>query len=412
MILNQIDKFTILVSIGILSNIAIGISCIVGGLSLLLIITIFIFVCTLIGYSLYCFSDYKETGIHVMMGSYLVGFSYAITTELITYPLILVYPILISLASVLFKYRFSKIMYLVLCILGTNFYILNQQKSLVLFDTPTDLTNAMIISTGMMIALYYVTYIHESTIQEFQQKLRKNETRLSNKNSELKKYIESNLQLENFAYLASHELKTPMRNISNFTGLLGIKLKNKMNDDEKELISYVKDQVMTMNSLIADLLKLSQTSHNEIIKSNFETGPFISKILQKISTPYRGNIYIEDLPFEIFGSKELLRQLFSNIIQNAIKFKDPNKEFKLIISGRQFPGHIQFEISDQGIGIQDHLKDQIFLIFKRLNHHKGITGTGIGLALCKTIVERHNGKIWVEDNHNGGCIFKFNLAMK
>jgi len=406
---DQLDEFATLVSIGLISNVIVGAASLYGSNYLLFGITLFIFILSLIGYGIYHYTEYNEFGYHVMMGSYLIGFTYAISTKLIIYPLILVFPILIGLSSVLFTRRLSKLLYFIFCMGGTLYYILMHQQHFSLIETNVDMFNSIAIASGMTIGLYYVAYIHESTLDQYQKKVEENEKSLSEKNDELEKYIDSNLQLENFAYLASHELKTPMRNISNFAGLLGVKLKDKMTPDETELIGFVNSEVIRMNSLIADLLKLSQMSNEEISYETIETKAFIDEIISDKFLAYKANIKIGMLPYTINGSKELIRQLFQNIIQNAIKFKSQEKELRMRISGRNHNNFAEIEICDNGIGIKDEFKDQIFLIFKRLRDKSDIQGNGIGLALCKKIVERHGGKIWVKDRDSGGSVFTFTL---
>jgi len=344
-----------------------------------------------------------------MLGIYLICFSYAISTELVIYPLILVYPIIVSLSGVLFIRRAPKMMYTCLCIIGSIYYIICEDKRFDILDGPIDIYIACAISSGMILGLSYVTHIHETKIQRMNAKLESNEQNLSKKNIELEKYIDSNLQLENFAYLASHELKTPMRNVTNFTGLLMMKLKHKVEDSDEELLQYIKDEVIRMNSLIGDLLSLSQMSNESFDFDRFDPARLIEDLIADTFSVHSNHIHVGPLPQSLYGSQELMVHLIQNLIQNAIKFNRPNTDPLIHISGYKDAQFYHFKIQDSGIGIDEDYKEQIFLIFKRLHNQSDIKGNGIGLALCKKIVDRHGGKIWIEDNDAGGSTFHFTI---
>jgi len=388
------------VLLGLASNVIVGIPAIIKGDMILTAICVTIFIFTINGYLLYSKTKHVDFGIHSMLGIYFVCFSYAITTHLIFNPLILVFPIIIALSGVLFTDRGPKLFYTFICIAGAIFYIIEMNRRIQYIEQDYELFIACVIATGMLFGLYYVSYLHETTIQNFQDELASKEKHLRVKNRELEKYIDSNLQLENFAYLASHELKTPMRNITNFAGLLTMKLKSKVDPADEELILYIKNEVVRMNSLIADLLQLSQMSNER---------PTIENIISENFAEYRPYIEIKSLPSQVQGNIELMMHLIHNLIENAIKFNRVGFPPQIQIKGYTDGQYHHFEIHDSGIGIPDTYKEQIFLIFKRLHNQSDIKGNGIGLSLCRKIVERHGGKIWIEDGVPHGAVFHFTI---
>lgn len=392
-----------------MSNVIVGIPAIIKGDMILTAICLIIFIFTINGFLLYSKTKHVDFGIHSMLGIYFVCFSYAISTHLIFNPLILVFPIIITLAGVLFTDRGPKLFYTFICIGGAIFYIIEMNRRIHYIEHQYELFIACAIATGMLFALYYVSYIHETTIQNFQDQLASKEKNLREKNTELEKYIDSNLQLENFAYLASHELKTPMRNITNFAGLLTMKLKSKVDSADEELILYIKNEVVRMNSLIADLLELSQMSNEPIDFNSFDPRRAIDTVISEKFVEHLPHIEIKSLPSQIYGNLELIIHLIQNLLENAIKFNRPGFAPQIEIKGYEDGQFHHFEIHDSGIGISDEYKEQIFLIFKRLHNQSDVKGNGIGLSLCRKIVERHGGKIWVEDGVPHGAVFHFTI---
>lgn len=233
------------------------------------------------------------------------------------------------------------------------------------------------------------------------------------KNVELQQYIDSNLQLENFAYIASHDMKEPLRTIHSFTQLLERRLKNHEDDRIGVYMNYITDGVLRMQNLIEDLLeysRINQISSTEK-KENIDLNETLVEIQENLKTTLTENkveLDVEHLPTLKVYSYQMI-QLFQNLINNAIKFHRPDVIPTIYIKVREKADSYEFAIEDNGIGIAEEYLHKIFLIFKRLHHRKEYQGTGIGLATCKKITENHGGEIWVKSKIGEGSIFYFTL---
>ncbi len=236
---------------------------------------------------------------------------------------------------------------------------------------------------------------------------------LNRQNAELEKYIESNMQLENFAYLASHDLKTPLRNVINFSQLLKRSAKEKLNENELEFLNFIVSSSKSMNNLIEDLLLYSRinTQPQTIEKINLkqELNRIISE-QESLINHKNADIFIGQLPDKIHADRKQIEQLFLSLILNGIKFSKPGQTPKISINGIDKDEYWLFQVRDEGIGIAPDYFDRIFLLFKKLHTIDQYEGTGIGLAMCKKIVERHNGTIWVDSTIGIGTTFNFTIS--
>ncbi|MEM6628380.1 MAG: ATP-binding protein [Bacteroidota bacterium] len=242
--------------------------------------------------------------------------------------------------------------------------------------------------------------------------LREAEEALNQKNEELNKYIDSNMQLENFAYLASHDLREPITNVLGFSDYLIKNYSGHMDEMGKRCLSFIKDSSKRMEYLTTDLLTYAIIGKDK----NFEKIScecILKEVLQDLSTSIVENQAVvshSQLP-EIVGIPTEVRMLFQNLISNAIKYKKPDVQPKIHISGFPSGRYVQFSIEDNGIGISGDFHEKVFMMFKRddtENKYKG-NSTGIGLAICKRVVESHNGKIWLESQVGIGTTFFFTL---
>ncbi len=251
--------------------------------------------------------------------------------------------------------------------------------------------------------------VNEQLQQELTER-KKVEEELKKTLSELKR---SNEELQQFAYVASHDLQQPLRMVASYTQLLAKRYKDKLDKDANEFIKYAVDGANNMKTLIEDLLEYSriQTRGNPFEVINFE------EVLKDVLFSFHETIKEKDaeithdyLP-NILADKTQLIQVFQNLIDNALKFrsKDP---VRIHISAKKNKKNWQFSVKDNGIGIDPEYFDRIFIIFQRLHRKSEYPGTGIGLALCKRIIERHNGKIWVESKVGKGSTFHFTIPIK
>ncbi len=235
---------------------------------------------------------------------------------------------------------------------------------------------------------------------------------LNQKNDELKKYIDSNLQLENFAYFASHDLQTPLRSMISFTQLLKKSMSDDITPKQQEFMDFIISSSLNMRDLINDLLSYSRLNTTAIKITKIKPSELLSTVVKELDADIeakQAEIVIEDLPVVINGDYTKLKQVFQNLISNAIKFSDTSKKPLVQISGKEEDQFLTFSIKDNGIGIDPQFHDKIFLLFKRLHTNLAFKGTGIGLAMVKKVIEQHEGKIWLESSLNEGTTFYFTL---
>jgi PAS domain S-box-containing protein len=236
---------------------------------------------------------------------------------------------------------------------------------------------------------------------------KKAEAELYRLTEELKR---SNSDLEQFAYIASHDLQSPLRNIEGFVKLLSRKYKGQLDDKADEFIHHIYTGVKDMQMLILDILEYSKMGSEGKAFSEVDTSLCIAKALSNLNlaiTEKNADITLDE-PFPtVFGDSVQLTSLFQNLIGNAIKFC---KEGPIIsISVKKEDTEYIFSVKDNGIGIIPESFDKIFAVFHRQHAKSEYPGTGVGLAICKRIVERHGGRIWVESELGKGSTFSFTL---
>lgn len=240
------------------------------------------------------------------------------------------------------------------------------------------------------------------------------ETELQKKQKELERYIESNFQLENFAYIASHDLKLPIKNISVFSKLLMTKLNEPSLKVEKEYCHFIAKNVDRMEQTISALLNFSVVSNHPLNKKNEVLSDLLDEVLTDLQIPLKevnGIVNILEIPDRIIVDKYLFELLIQNLIGNSIKFRKPTIPLVVHIVGQIEGKYHQFCITDNGIGIDKKYHERIFGLFKRLHNGESIAGIGIGLTLCKKIVDLHGGDIWVESEVGKGSNFYFTLPL-
>ncbi len=222
----------------------------------------------------------------------------------------------------------------------------------------------------------------------------------------------SNAELEQFAYVASHDLQEPLRMVSSYTQLLAKRYKAKLDGDAIEFIEFAVDGVKRMQTLIKDLLEFSRvgTRGKEFAPVSSEAAAQLACRNLEATIKDRGaDVTLSALPVVMADQGQLV-QLFQNLIGNAMKYcKEPTP--KVHLSWQAQDGRCEFAIKDNGIGIAPEFAERIFVLFQRLHGKGEYDGTGIGLAVCKKIVERHGGRIWVESGAGQGSTFKFTLPL-
>jgi len=221
--------------------------------------------------------------------------------------------------------------------------------------------------------------------------------------------MRSNEELEQFAYIASHDLQEPLRVISSFAQLLDRRLKGKLDDDTKTFLFHLIDGTQRMQTMIDDLLIYSRVGNRALVSRLSDLNDIVHQVQANLSFTIRekkARIQIDDLPKIICDPIQIERCL-QNIISNALKYC--SREPRIRISAEHKDRQWQISVQDNGIGIELENLNEIFGIFKRLHSRNKYSGTGIGLSICKKIVERHGGNIWVTSKPGEGSIFYFTI---
>ena len=220
----------------------------------------------------------------------------------------------------------------------------------------------------------------------------------------------SNADLQQFAYVASHDLQEPLRMVSSYTQLIARRYKGKLDADADEFIAFAVDGANRMQRLILDLLAYSRvnTAGRQFEPTAMET--VLKAALNNLTNAVKESQAIithDPLP-AVMGDDKQLAQLFQNLLSNAVKFGGAQPP-RIHISAKQTDGEWLFSVRDHGIGLDPQYADRIFVIFQRLHTREEYPGTGIGLAICKKIIERHGGHMWVESELGKGATFYFTL---
>lgn len=223
----------------------------------------------------------------------------------------------------------------------------------------------------------------------------------------------SNQDLQQFAYVASHDLQEPLRMVGSYLQLLERRYKDKLDDQGREFIGYAVDGANRMKQLIVDLLHYSRVESRGGVFAAMDSTQAVKDARQSLAaaiTASSAEIVCEDLP-AITADPVQMRQLFQNLIGNAVKFRAEEPP-RITIRAARLEKEWKFSVTDNGIGIEPQYAERIFEVFQRLHTREKYAGTGIGLAICKKIVERHGGRIWVEAGVGGGSTFAFTIPDK
>ena len=246
--------------------------------------------------------------------------------------------------------------------------------------------------------------------KQLRQSRRQAEEDLARKVEELAR---SNADLEQFAYVASHDLQEPLRMVTAYTQLLAERYRGKLDAEADKFIGYASEGAMRMQVLIQDLLAFSRVGRAESSDANIDCNVVMEEVLQTLSAAVRESsavISYSRLP-QIQGDRTQLGQVFQNLIANAIKFRGKEPP-KISVQAENKDEQWCFEVSDNGIGVAPESAGKIFEVFHRLNARTEYPGNGIGLAICKKIIERCGGRIWVESQSGSGSSFKFTLPVQ
>lgn len=218
----------------------------------------------------------------------------------------------------------------------------------------------------------------------------------------------SNKELQQFAYVASHDLQEPLRMVVSFLQLLSKRYEGKLDKDADEFIGFAVDGAVRMQRLIQDLLTYSRVNANEGEYKRVGLNTILGQVrfnLEKMISENSAILITQDLP-QIVCDETLMVRLLQNLIENAIKYRREELPY-ILVSAKEQEDEWIFSVQDNGIGIEKQYYERIFEIFQRLHGKNEYPGTGIGLAVCHKIIERHNGRIWIESELGKGSTFYF-----
>ena len=287
-------------------------------------------------------------------------------------------------------------------------------------------TNAITFSLGEWVAistnLIFVSFLFNILIPGLFKSLQTTITKELNLQNELmieksaltsalKQLSQKNEELEQFSYIASHDLQEPLRMISGFLKQIENKYNDKLDEKGKQYIHFAVDGAQRMHRIILDLLEYSRAGKIEAAKEKVDVNNFfieINTVFQRQINETGATISCTNLPV-LFTHRTLLEQVFQNIISNALKYCGTINKLKISISSKDIGSHWLFAVEDNGIGIDPEYFKKIFVIFQRLHNKNEYSGTGLGLAICQKIIEYLGGEIWVESNLGKGSVFYFTV---
>jgi signal transduction histidine kinase len=222
----------------------------------------------------------------------------------------------------------------------------------------------------------------------------------------------SNSELERFAYVASHDLQEPLRMVASYTSLLARRYEGQLDERADRYIHYAVDGAHRMQALINALLDYSRLGRQDSPRTAVSCDEAVASALRGLERTRRevGGVITSDPLPTVMGHRLQLEQLFQNLVSNALKFRS-DKPPRIHVSAAADGEGWRFAVRDNGIGMETRHFEQVFVIFQRLHSRADYPGTGIGLAICRRIVEQHGGRMWVESEPGGGSTFFFTLPM-
>lgn len=432
--------FTTTIYLSVLANVAVNVALLFKPLAVDLVIFLIVLMIVDLGGLAVSKWISRKLGYHIYLAGTLVIFiaiqmfsphNYFATTVL--------YPILILFSIFFFNSKWITLFYTALCFISALITVLIQAERLSL-DSPS-LAVEIIVTVIAFLIFFTVSDLFVNGMRKRAEKIQMNEAKLqeqkariqdqngellakndsleeaekvlSAKNEELERYIESNMQLENFAYIASHDLQAPLTGILALSDMLFEETKNKLDYAERKSLDLIRASASNMKVLVQSLLEYSKADSEKLKLSVVDPNDILSSLLADISISLRERnaVVLKEGPFpkHVTADPVKLKQLFQNLISNGIKFSKPGSAPVVKVSCVDEEGNWRFRFSDNGIGIPADKVDDIFVMFKRLHSEKEYKGSGIGLALCKKLVEQHGGQIWVESKVGEGSSFNFAL---
>jgi PAS domain S-box-containing protein len=251
--------------------------------------------------------------------------------------------------------------------------------------------------------LYWTALRDISDIVDIKERLRERTRQLE----------QSNESLQQFAYLASHDLQEPLRMVASYTELLERRYSDKLDERAQKYIGYATDGAERMKRLINDLLEYSRLDTSTDERNTINMNELIDDVLENLKIHIQevdADVVVDDLP-EVIGHKTQIGRIFQNLIDNGLKFQDESP-VEIEVSGTRQGDMAEFQVTDNGVGFDSDNADRIFGMFQRVHDRDVYDGTGAGLALVKKIVESHGGTISLESEQGAGTTFHFTLPVR
>jgi PAS domain S-box-containing protein len=217
----------------------------------------------------------------------------------------------------------------------------------------------------------------------------------------------SNRDLEQFAYVASHDLSEPLRVMTGYVDQIERRYDAVLDDRGRRYMQHIVEASVRMRALIDDLLEYSRFLRSPGASSRIDTAAVLAGVLQHLDAVIRsaGAVVVVSAVPNVWSDSMHLESLLTNLISNAVKFRSADRQAQIEVSGSESDGWVTLTIDDNGIGVAPEYRDRVFRMFQRLHDREAYAGTGIGLAIVQQIVELQNGKVWIEDSPLGGARF-------
>jgi PAS domain S-box-containing protein len=228
----------------------------------------------------------------------------------------------------------------------------------------------------------------------------------------------TNKELESFSYSVSHDLRAPLRAIDGFAEIIEEDYKDKLDDEGRRYLSVIRQNSKRMGALIDDLLEFSRLGRQTVTNDQVNVDSLVREVVQDVLASERSQADVGDhasptidigpLP-PARGDRGLLRQVWVNLISNAVKYSGKSKQPVISVTGRKVDAENQYSVRDNGVGFDMDYVEKLFGVFQRLHRNDEFSGTGVGLAIVHRVVTRHGGRVWAEGRVNGGAVFSFAL---
>lgn len=275
------------------------------------------------------------------------------------------------------------------------------------FEEPVSMWSNLIILSFNTIGLLILVSKFLKASSEFQDRQRETNEHLLLRTRELQ---QSNEFLERYTYITSHDLKTPIRTIFSFSELLERKLKGRQEQDVQDYLNFIKMGSLQLRGIVDGIVENAESTRSNLHFETVRTDDLLDSIREKLKfrlEEVNGEIHYQDL-LPVKADPKMLYKVLYNLIDNGLKYNRSDRP-RIIVSITDKELAYEISVADNGFGIPEAYWTDIFKMFKKLNASKSFTGSGVGLALCKRIVDLHGGKIWLETSGETGSIFKFSL---